>query len=167
MLLFRLEGSAQSAVKRGSGKLGKANFMLVSLAVKDKGLGNIVCGRAHISLLLRVGQIFSGNGGNCGIVGIKDADDAGNPDILFVSYMEIHKRESFLLFGKAAAADLDLLGIADQIRFAGSDDDLFSRNFFTKIGAARPIQFGKDIIQQKNRMFACSFAADLALGQLE
>ena len=95
MLLLRLIGAAQSAAERGSGKLGKANFMLIPLAIKDKGFWDIVGSRAYISRLLRVGQIFSGNGCDCGIVGIKNADDAGDADILFVSDMEIHKRDPF------------------------------------------------------------------------
>ena len=98
MLLLRLKGAAKSAAKRGGGKLGKANFMLASLAVKDKGLWNIVGGRAYIPRLLRVGQIFSGNGCDCGIVGIKDADDAGDTDIFLVSDMEIHEKRSFLFY---------------------------------------------------------------------
>ena len=106
MLLLRLKGAAKSAAKRGGGKLGKANFMLASLAVKDKGLWNIVGGRAHIPRLLRVGQIFSGNGCYGGIVGIKDADDAGDTDIFLVSDMEIHEKRSFLFYSVKQQSEL-------------------------------------------------------------
>ena len=116
----------QSAPQRRCGKLGETYFMLIPFAIKNEGLRDIIRCRSDISFFLRVGKIFSGDRCHRGIIGIKNTDDTGYADIFLVSYMEIHEKRSFLLFGKHTAAYLDLLGIADQIRLAGGDDDLFS-----------------------------------------
>ena len=90
--LFRLKRAAQSATERRGGKLGKTYFMLISLAVKNKGFRNIIRCRNNISLLLRMGEIFSGDRCHRGIVGIKNTDDAGYSDIFLVSDMEVHEK---------------------------------------------------------------------------
>ena len=83
---------SDSSKKRCRGELGKANAIaiLFSILIDHKGFWNFLGCELYDLFVIGIREIFFCDGRNRCRIGVKDADDILNADVLIVSNVKIH-----------------------------------------------------------------------------